>query len=291
MGQPGTEGRGATSRRRWAIGIVLLLTVVGVFLGTSATGEDQKPSNKRRRGRGAARAPVVHEPQVQERLDYLFAQRRQGHLVSRLGTLGTRGEEADRDTLIAFATKRRNKRHLEAAMAALGRIGDEVSVDFLCSKSGLGRRETLGRTYAAQAIGESGDARAVPALLGALRTRQQKDIVIGACLIALARVDPTSPKVEAKLIEYAKRPRDRVRAGAMEALGWSASDAALARLREALEEDPSAGVRAAAATGLGRAGRQADLPRLENAAARDPAPTVRAAAATSAARLRRRGAG
>ena len=269
------------------IGLLLVVLVgLAIALGAVATG-DEKASPKKQRGkrRKPKAAPVVYEPAVQERLDYLFAQRRQGLLDDRMRALGRRGEAADRDALIAVATNRRSQRHLQTAVMQLGLIGDEASVDFLCSKQALGRRDLRGQVLSAQALGQTGDERAIPALVSALRGKRVKPAMVEACLVALARIAPESEKVEARLLDYAKRPWSRMRSGAMEALGWAATPAATARLLEALAGDESVLVRTSAARALGRTGKSDVAAALEKAAATDGAPAVRDAAAASIRRL------
>lgn len=273
-------------RGRW-IGVSLAgLVVLAVVLGAVATG-DEKAGPKRKRGRRKKPkpVPVVYEPAVQQRLDYLFGQRRAGHLVDRIRELATRGEPADRDALIVVATNRRSPRHQEAALDALGRIGDAASVDYLCSKQALGQRNPRGQVFSAVALGQARDERAIPALVGSLRKKRQRPEMIHACLVALARIAPNRESIEARLLDYAKRPWSRVRSGAMDALGWAATPEATSRLVQALADDASAQVRTSAARALARTRRPEAKPALEKASKSDSSSAVRAAATRSLALL------
>lgn len=133
------------------------------------------------------------------------------------------------------------------AAAALGRLRDAESVTPLCRALQHGGDLPL---IAATALGEIGDARAVPDLIGVLTsgTRAAEADLRWTAAAALGRIG--DPSAAPALCRALRDPIREVREGAAEALGALASETAVPALCEALA-DPEERVVLRAAAALG----------------------------------------
>jgi len=131
------------------------------------------------------------------------------------------------------------------------------------------------RALAARALELAGDARAVPALLGALG-REREVAARKAIIYALARYQ--EPQVAAALIPILKDKKSEIRGAAAYALAEIADPAAGPALMELLQtrrKDEDAFARSEAARGLGRIGAAAAVAPLLAALAQDKSHNVR----------------
>ena len=119
-----------------------------------------------------------------------------------------------------------------------------------------------------------------------MTSKRTKIKVVGAAAIALGKCGGNGADSVAALFEYSRHRKDTIRAYAVEALGYLATDAAIERLTEALQEDDNARVRAAAATGMGWTRRGETVPLLEKALAEDNSHQVRDAVLEAIKKLR-----
>ena len=136
------------------------------------------------------------------------------------------------------------------------------------------------RAHAALVLGQLGDQRAVPALLGALT--DPDGMVRMESASAIGRLKP--PGAVAPLTQALHDREARVRQSAAVAIGLQGDPAAVAPLREALGDDSSS-VRVEAALALGLLGDEGAREALQTMARNDPVPAARRAALASLARL------
>jgi len=219
-----------------------------------------------------------HEKIVKEHVAYLEDNKHQGLLVDRIKDLGTRKNRSVRDALMRFAATRKSKEYVAEAFFALATIGGRVGLEFLCGPKALRSKDYLVAQQAALALGTAKDGRALSALLEVLNLRGTKIEVVSACCLALAKSAPEDEIVIQEIFRHCEEPKDTIRAGAAEALGYLKSDAAVQRLQQLLQVDKNTRVRAAAALGMGHTGRTELIPALRKAIAEDKAHTVRTSA-------------
>jgi hypothetical protein len=216
-----------------------------------------------------------HAKEVKAIYDYLEGKKQPGLLVDRIRDVGSRGTRGARDALIRFAIKRKSKEYVAAAFSALADIGGLIAIEFVCGKDALGSGDFLVAESAANALAEAKDPQATTPILGVMLNKRTKVEIIFACALALAQSDPKDPRVIDTLFEFSEHKKDTARAGAVEALGYIATDEAVARLKEVLLHEKNTRVRAAAATGFGHTKRPEFIPFLRSAIENDNAHTVK----------------
>ena len=222
-------------------------------------------------------AKVAHEKEVKEILKRLRGERNREEIRQQIERMGVTRERAERDALIEFSRGNSNHQYLSHAFTALAKFGGTTVVGYLAGKDALLADEFMVQVYAAKALEEMKDVRAVPALLTVLEGKMTKIEVQGACLQALGTCGSDSRASEA-LFRWVEHKHDTVRANALEALGRLRTDAAYALLADRLVSEKNTRCRGAAATGLGRCGRREAIPLLQKAAASDDSMTVKACA-------------
>ena len=223
------------------------------------------------------KAKKRHAKEVKAIYDYLEGKKSPGLLVDRIRDVGSRGTRGARDALIRFAIKRKSKEYVAAAFHGLAKIGGTVAIEFLCGKHALGSGDFLVAESAANALAEAKDPEATTPILAVMTNKRTKIEIVHACALALAQSDPQDSRVIDVIFEYTGHKKDTIRAGAVEALGYLASDEAVAKLTEVLRHDKNGRVRGAAATGMGHTGRTELIPVLREAMESENAHQVKTA--------------
>ena len=286
-------------RMRTVFGRLAWLALVLALLALPSIAEEEDPAPPAEGAEESEEAeeaedPVLegeakreHEKRVKALLKWLRSEKNQEVVRNRITELGARGTRIDRDALIAYVPRNKNHGFVSAAFSALADMGGKTVREFLVGKHALRSRNFLVAHSAAEALGWMEDKRAAKDLLEVMINKRSKIKVVGACAIALARCGGDDEEAVKALFKYSRHRKDTIRAYAVESLGYLATDAAVARLTEALQEDKLARVRAAGATGLGQTKRADALPALEKALAEDNSLQVREAAAYAARAIRR----
>jgi HEAT repeat protein len=216
-----------------------------------------------------------HEREVKALVKELQDEPNGSLVLSRIERLAAEPTRVVRDALIAFARGNKNQEQISKSFLSLAKVGGKVAIEFLCGNDALRARDFLVAQSAANALAEAKDDRATGPLLDVMTDRRTKIEVVGACAIALGKSAPADERVVEALFEYASHRKDTIRSYALEALGFLATDEALARLVEALATDANTRARASAATGMKNSGRAECIPHLERALAEDKALTVK----------------
>jgi HEAT repeat protein len=216
-----------------------------------------------------------HEAEVKDILKELTKEKNREAVRMRIETLGAGKSRAARDALILFAEKSGNQEFTKHAFTALGKIGGKKVVEFLCGKDALRSGDFLVQQAAADALGEVRNPLAAGPLLEVLTAKGTKIEVMGSVARAAARSAPKDDRVVETLFRLVEHKKDTIRANAMEALGYLASDAAMNRLAEALQKDDNSRVRGAAAAGIGHSARKDMIPVLSGAMAAENALNVK----------------
>lgn len=272
-------------------GLVLLLLLLAFDAGTSpARAEDE----------GETTAPVeeeepelegdakkAHEAEVKRLVKELKEEKNREFVSRRIETLGAEGSRASRDALMVFATKNKNQEYVDHAFRALAKIGGKKAIEFLCGKNALRARDFLVQHSAAEALATAKDERAAGALLDVMTSKRTKIKVVGACAVALAQSAGKDERAVEVLFKYSEHRKDTIRAYCVEALGYLATDEAVARLKEVLQSDKNTRVREYAAMGLGHTKRTDVLSLLKETAAEETAHTVRDACMTAIEEIQR----
>jgi HEAT repeat protein len=218
-----------------------------------------------------------HDRKVKEILARIDAEKNQEIVNQILAELGAEGSRASRDALIAFAKGNKNQAAVSEAFKALAKIGGKTSIEFLCGKDALRSHNFLVAQSAAQALATTKDDRATGPLLDVMTNPRTKIEIVGACALALGKSAPQDDRVIDVLFQFAQDKKDTIRAYSLEALGFLATDEAIARLADALENDKNTRVRASAAKGMQNSKRIDTIPYLRKAAGTDSALTVKGA--------------
>ena len=192
-----------------------------------------------------------------------------------ISALGKNASRAARDALIEYSRAQKNHEYVKYAYDALARIGGTTVLEHLTGEHGLAAGDYMKQRYAAEALGNMKDARAVEAVLELLNGKRTKIEVKGACCIALAKMGPEDERCIDAVMRHSAHKHDTVRANATEALGHLGSTDALQRLLYLLEKDKNTRVRGAAATGLGILKNPEAIPALQKAAEDDKSLTVK----------------
>ncbi len=228
----------------------------------------------------------AHDKRVKEILARLEAEKNQEVVTGMLEDLGAEASRASRDALMEFATGNKNQEYVSKAFQALSKIGGKKSIEFLCGKDALRSKNFLVAQSAAQALAKTKDDRATAPLLDVMTNARTKIEVVGACALALAQSAPTDPRVVDVLFQYADHRKDTIRSYTLEALGYLATDEAIARLDDALRNDKNGRARAAAATGMKHSKRADTIPLLEKAIEDETALQVKTACQDAITSLR-----
>lgn len=206
-----------------------------------------------------------HEKAVKELLAALHGEKNREMVRGRIVNLGVVGTRVGRDALMQFATNNKNQDFVNESFQALSKIGDNVALHFLCSKAALRSSNFLVQMSAAEAVAKTKNPRATTALHEILTHRAAKIEVIGAAAKALAQCAPPGHASLQAIFVFANHKKDTIRANALEALGYLATDEALARLTDALQNDKNGRIRGAAATGMAHSKHKAMIPVLRAA--------------------------
>jgi hypothetical protein len=220
-------------------------------------------------------AKKKHEQEVKETLAMLRTEKNRETVAGRIERIGAQGTRAGRDALMAFAVGNKNQEYLEKTFRALAKIGGNKAIDFLCGKNALRSGDFLVQQSAAEALATAKSPRAVGPLLDVLTDKATKIEVVGAAAKAVAQSAPRDERVTETLFKLTEHVKDTIRAYAVEALGYLATDDATARLVDVLVNDKNTRVRGGAATGLGNSGRRDVIPHLEKAFEAEQAFTVK----------------
>ncbi|MCC7139751.1 MAG: HEAT repeat domain-containing protein [Planctomycetes bacterium] len=231
-------------------------------------------------------AKKKHDDEVKRLLAELRGEKNKVLVAGHIERIGATGGRAGRDALIAFATGNKNQEYVGKAFTALAKIGGATVIDFLSGKEGVRSGDTLVQIEAAGALASTKDPTAAKALLDVATNPSTKSEVLGAVCKAAAQVAPKDEKVVETLLDLTKAVKDMTRQYAADAIGWLASDAAIARLAEMLETERNGGVRTGACRGLGNTMRADAIPYLEKAIAQDKALQVKDAASTAITKIR-----
>lgn len=216
-----------------------------------------------------------HDAKVKEILRRIAREKNQQIVAGIIGGLGAEGTRAARDALIAYVDGNKNQEFVRLAFEALAKIGGRRTIEFLCGKQALRSSDFFVAQSAAKALAEAKDDRATGPLLDVMTDRRTKIEVVGACANALGKSAASDERVADVLLQFSEHKKDTIRAQVLEAVGYLASDAAVARLGDALQNDKNTRVRASAATGLKNTGRADTIPLLRQALDADAAFTVR----------------
>jgi len=207
--------------------------------------------------------------EVKRIYNYLQGKKQPGLLVDRIADVGSQRNRAGRDALMKFAVKRKSKEYVAAAFRALARVGGTTAIEFLCGKHALDSGDFLVAQSAALALAQAKDPLATSPILRVMTNKRTKIEIVSACALALAQSEPKNPRVLEVILEFSGHRKDTIRAGAVEALGYIASDEAVARLKQVLMTDKNARVRSAAAMGFGHTKRPEFIPFLREAIGRE----------------------
>ena len=264
--------------------IARLLLALGVVVGSGAArsvADEPKPAGGQDEPALEGEAKAKYEADTDRfRKRYATIKTRDG-IQQFLNELEADGSRAARDFLMQYAKTVKSAEYRVQAFGALTKIGGAKVNAFLCGKDGIKSGDSLVQQEALDALGKGADKGAVQPMIDLLGDASLKIEVVGALCIALGKLSPSDPNVETALLKAASDRRDTIRANAVEALGYVASEKAMKLLLETLKSEKNARVRAGAATGLGHAGKQEAIPALEDAAANDKAEQVKAAAIKS----------
>lgn len=260
---------------RW--GLVLLLFLLAPYLGvpsvrgeeeTQAPVEEEEPELE-------GEEKKAHKKKVKRLVKRLKDEKNREFVVLQIDVMGTEGTRASRDALMQFATRNKNQEFVHHTLLALAQIGGKKAIEFLCGKNALRSRHFLVQHSAAEALALAKDERAAGPLLDVMTSKQTKIKVVGACAIALGQSAGGDERVVDVLFEYSRHRKDTIRAYVVKALGYLATDEAVARLTEVLENDKNTRVREYAAAGLGHTKRSDVIPLLKKALSEETAFTVR----------------
>ena len=216
-----------------------------------------------------------HDAEVAKHLDVLLNEKNKEMVERQISALGTNGSRAARDALIEYSKAQKNHEYVSHAYAALARIGGTTVIEHLLSEHGLGANDFMKQRYAAEALGNTKDARGIEPVLELLNDKKTKIEVEGACCIALAKMGAEDERCIDAVMRNSAHKHDTVRANAAEALGYLGSTDALQRLVYLMEKDKNTRVRGAAATGLGILKNPEAIPALQKAAEGDKSLTVK----------------
>lgn len=260
---------------RW--GLVLLLFLLAPYLGvpfvraeeeTPTPVEEEEPVLE-------GEAKKAHLKEVKRLVKQLKDGKNREFVARRIELMGTEGTRASRDALMQFATRNKNQQYVDHSLRALAGIGGKKSIEFLCGKNALRSKHFLVQHSAAEALASARDERAVGPLLDVMTSKRTKIKVVGACALALGQSAGTDERVVDVLFKYSRHRKDTIRSYAVEALGYLATDEAVARLTEVLEGDKNTRVREYAAMGFGHTRRSDVIPLLKKALSEETAFTVR----------------
>jgi HEAT repeat protein len=264
------------SARLWIrVGVLALVAFAGLRWSEVRAGDTQDSEEEEPELKGEEKRE--HDKKVKEILARIAAEKNQEIVSAILEELGAEGSRASRDALIEFATGNKNQEYVAKAFTALAKIGGKTSIEFLCGKQGLRSRNFLVAQSAAQSLAKTKDDRATGPLLDVMTGARTKIEVVGACALALGQSAPSDDRVIDVLFKYASHRKDTIRAYSLEALGYLATDEAVARLADALENDKNTRARASAATGMEHSKRLDTIPYLRKAAEEDKSLTVKSA--------------
>lgn len=222
-----------------------------------------------------------HEQEKRSFLETLEREKNREVVAARIKEYGTRGSRAARDALIEFCTGNKNQEFVKHGFDALAKIGGKVAIEFLCGPHALRSKDFLVQHSACEALGSAKDPRAAGPLLDVMTHKSTKMEVMGAAACAVAQAAPQDARVVETLFALSRDRRDTIRANAVEALGYLATDEAMARLVEILTTEKNGRVRQSAARAMGHSKRPDAIPHLEKAIAEDKAFQVRDAALTA----------
>lgn len=221
-------------------------------------------------------AQKKHDEAVAALVKQLRAEKNKEMVELQIGNLGKQASRASRDALIEYCRGNKNQEYLDHAYKALALIGGTTVLEYLTGKEALRCDDFMTNVSAAEALGDSKDARAIPHLIAILDGKSPKIEVQGACLIALGKCGGTKSKEAADaILERCSAKQDTIRANALEAYGYTGAKDAVAFLAEHLANEKNTRCRGAAATGLGWTKQKEAIPFLQTAANGDDSQTVR----------------
>jgi HEAT repeat protein len=195
----------------------------------------------------------------------------QAQLIARLST-GDEESRIDAATRLANLFRLASGAMPEPVVAALGQALENDPSPIV-------------RALAARAFETTREARALPALLAALK-RERETAVRKAIIYALAH--QSSPQVTSALLPQVKDKRAEIRATALYALAEIADPASANAFIEVLQKrrsDEDAFARSEAARGLGRIGERSAIAQLVATLREDKAPEARREAAIALGRI------
>jgi len=271
-------------------GLLLLLFLFAWGPGPRAVRAEEEPEGtvEEEEPELEGEAKKAHEAEVKRLLKVLKGQKNRELVVRRIETMGKDGSRASRDALMLFATKNKNQEYVDHAFRALAEIGGKKVIEFLCSKDALRGRDFLVQHSAAEALAIAKDRRAAGPLLDVMTSKRTKIKVVGACAIALAKSAGGDERAIEELFKLTRHKKDTIRAYAVEAIGYLATDEAVARLTEVLQNDKNTRAREYAARGLGHTKRDDVLPLLRTTVDEETAHTVRDACMQAIQEIQRR---
>jgi len=265
---------GATA---WGLVLLLFLLVQAPCPAPAAAEDETEAPVEEEEPELEGEAKKAHERRVKGLLKQLKNEKNRELVSGQISALGADGSRVARDTLIRFATRNKNQEYVHYSFQALAKIGGKKAIEFLCGKEALRSRDFLVQHSAAEALAEAKDARATGPLIDVLTAKRTKSKVVGACAIALGKSAGEDERAVEVLFKYSAHRKDTIRSYAVEALGYVASDEAVARLTEVLETDKNTRAREYAAKGLGHTERSDVIPLLRRVASEENAFTVRTA--------------
>lgn len=230
-------------------------------------------------------AKEKHQKEVKAILESLRAEKNLEIVRGAIGRLGAGPTRAGRDALMAYATGNKNHEFVTEAFKALAKIGGRKSIEFLCGKNALRSDNFLIQQSAADALGEARSPLAVGPLLDVLTNPSTKIEVTGSVSRAVARTAPKDERVQETLFKLCDAVKDTIRANALEALGYLATDRAMARLTDALQHDKNTRCRGAAAIGMKNSKRKDMIPVLDAQMPGEKSLTVKSEIQTAIAEL------
>ena len=268
------SGKGKVMRQ-----FTLVPVLLAVLAAAALAGDDEGHPVKIEKKDRTEEETKQHEAEVKTLVRELMREKNKVMLLSRISQFGEAGGEVERDALILFCRASKNQEQLDAAFLALAEMGGAESLNFLCSKYALkSNSDWVVQRSACKALRELGDPRAACCLIDVIEDRRQKTMVVGACLITLAKVAPQDEAAIETIFRMADTKDDIVRSNAMTALGYLASPRSFEVLADRARHEQNGEVRGAACTALGIHGSRAGVAVLREVIEKDHALQVKDAA-------------
>jgi HEAT repeat protein len=211
-----------------------------------------------------------------KRLEKMLGSRNKLEMVNALKLLGQMQTRSATDVLMKYVKKSKNAEHATYAVNALGWSGNKRAVDFLCGTCGLKSKKLLVAEAACGALRTIGDRRAVPALIEAIR--KSKVVVVRAAITAVVELDPKAKGLAKLMVKQAKHKSPFVRMSVASAMGSLTDKSVVEPLIKLASRDGNSLVRQNACRSLGQLAPPEALEALEKIVKTDKSSDVRSAA-------------